>query len=122
LGEIGDDFMKETLLTAPTPEKVTLYSDFIRIFDETLESTKSKREVKNLGSKMRRIGLHMMILAPDSVAKAYIFWLALSASNNDPERSIDALGDLIMEMRKDLVGETACSRDDAIGIFLRDQI
>ena len=114
--------MEETLLEANVPEKVTLYLDFIKWFVETLEAARSRKSVKNLSSRMMRIGLGMMALAPDHVAKAYIFWLSLSSKNDDHGATVDAFGDLIMEMRKDLVGETTCSRDDAVGIFLRDQI
>jgi len=114
--------MKETLLEANVPEKVTLYLDFIKLVVETLEAARSRKRVKNLSSKIMRTGLGMMTLAPDHVAKAYIFWLGLSSKNDDSEATVDAFGDLIIEMRKDLVGETAYSRDDAVGIFLRDQV
>ncbi len=114
--------MENALLAAHVPEKVTLYLDFVKLFVETLETAKSRKDIKNLSSKMLRIGLGMMVLAPDPVTKAYTYWLALSMEKGDPEPTLDALGDLIMEMRKDLVGETTCSRDDAVGIFLRDQV
>ena len=112
----------EALLTAHTPEKITAYLDFINIFVKTIEATRSRKSVKDLGAKMMCVGLSLMVLAPDHVTKAYIFWLALSTEGNDPEAAIDALGDLVIEMRKDLIGDTTCSRDDAVGIFLRDQI
>ncbi len=114
--------MEETLLTSYAPEKITLYLDFIKMFSELLGDPKSKRKAEKLDSKMISTGLSVMILAPDSVAKAFIFWRAISAEGRDSEAIIDAFGDIIMEMRKDLIGETVCVRDDAVGMFLRDQI
>lgn len=114
--------MEGTLLTTYTSERTTLYLDFIDMFAKLLGKSKSKRDVEKLNAKMINIGLSMMVLAPDPVAKAFIFWKAISASNDTPEASVDAFGDLIIEMRKDLVGETVCVRDDAVGMFLRDQI
>lgn len=114
--------MKETLLTAHTPEKVAVYLNFIRLFAKILGNPRSKKETKDLGTKMIDLGMSLMVLAPDSVMRAYIFWSALSASNSsDAEAVLSGFGDLIMEMRKDLVGETVCTQDDVIGIFLRDQ-
>jgi hypothetical protein len=114
--------LEEALLTAHVPEKVTLYLDFIKMFVKVLENPGSKKATKEISTRMLNVGLSMMILAPDSVTKAYIFWKALSANKCDPEKAIDAFGDIIMEMRKDLIGETVCTRDDAVGVFLRDQI
>lgn len=113
--------MEETLLGTYVPEKTTLYLDFIDMFAKLLGKSKSKKDVEKLNAKMINIGLSMMVLAPDPVAKAFIFWKALSAEGGDPEALVNAFGDLIMEMRKDLVGETVCVRDDAVGMFLRDQ-
>lgn len=117
-----ETLVEGTLLTAHVPEKTTLYLDFIDMFAKLLGNPKSKRDVEKLGSKMITVGLSMMVLAPDHVARAFIFWKATSASNDNPEATIDAFGDLIIEMRKDLVGETVCVRDDAVGMFLRDQV
>jgi hypothetical protein len=115
--------MEETQLTAQTPEKITLYLDFIAMFTKILDAVKSKKDAKRLGAKMISIGLRMMVLAPDHVAKAYIYWKALSSEGGESEILIDAFGVVIIEMRKDLVGETTTlCPDDAIGVFLRDQI
>lgn len=114
--------MEETLLTVSPPEKITLYLDFIDMFTKILDAARSKKDAKRLGSKMVGIGLRMMVLAPDHVAKAYIYWKALASEGGESEPLIDAFGIVIMEMRKDLVGETSLCPDDAIGVFLRDQI
>jgi hypothetical protein len=71
---------------------------------------------------MISVGLRMMVLAPDHVVKAYIYWKALSSEGGESEPLLDAFGVVIMEMRKDLVGTTELRPDDAIGVFLRDQI
>lgn len=104
------------------PEKVKLYLDFIDMFSRILEAARSRKPPKNLDTKMISIGLRMMVLAPDHVAKAYIFWKALSSEGGDSEALINAFGNVIMEMRADLIGDTTCSRDDVIGVFLKDQL
>jgi hypothetical protein len=115
--------MEETQLTVQSPEKITLYLDFIDLFTKIVDAVRTKRETKKLGSKMISIGLRMMVLAPDHVAKAFIYWKALASEGGDSEALIDAFGKVIMEMRKDLIGETtSLSPDDAIGVFLRDQL
>lgn len=114
--------MNEALLSAYVPEKTALYLDFIDMFAKLLIDPKSKRDAGKLNLRMLSIGLSMMILAPDPVAKAFIFWKAIFANNDDPEASDGALVDLIMKMRVDLIGETVCVRDDAVGMFLRDQV
>ena len=114
--------MEGTLLTSHAPEKVTTYLDFIKMFAELINNPGSKKETKRLGTKMITVGLSILALAPDPVAKAFIFWKALSAEGGDPEVLVGAFGDVILEMRKDLVGETICSRGDIIGVFLRDQV
>jgi hypothetical protein len=111
-----------THISAHVPEKITLYLDFIDMIARILYNPKSKKDIEKRSLKMMNIGLGIMVLAPDPVTKAFIFWKAISASNDDPEAVISAFGDIIMEMRKDLIGETSCEPDDAIGLFLRDQI
>ena len=111
-------------LSFHTPEKVELYVDFISLFVKTVAARKtiSKKRVEMLGSKMMSIGLRIMVLAPDNVARAFIYWKALSSDETlPPEEIIDAFGGVIMAMREDFVGPTSCERDDIIGMFLRDQ-
>lgn len=114
--------MKEALLSAHVPEKVAAYLDFIDLFAKTLRAQKTKKEIEKIGTKMISLGLNLMVLAPDPVAKAFIFWKALCSEGGDSETMIDAFGKVILEMRKDLIGETTCTPDDAIGMFLRDQL
>jgi hypothetical protein len=115
--------MEKGLAIISAPEKVTLYLDFIDLFIKILDSVKTKKETKRLGAKMISIGLRMMVLAPDHVTKAYIYWKALSSEGGEAEALVDAFGIVIMEMRKDLVGETtSLCPDDAIGVFLKDQL
>jgi hypothetical protein len=115
--------MEETQLTVQSPEKVTLYLDFIEMFTKILDAAKSKKDTKRLGAKMISIGLRMMILAPDDVAEAYKYWKALASEGGKSETLIDAFGIVIIEMRKDLIeGTTSLSPDDAIGVFLKDQL
>ena len=111
-------------LSFHTPEKVELYVDFINLFVKSVAAKKamSKKRVELLGSEMMSISLRIKVLAPDNVAKAYIYWKALSSDDSSsPENIIDAFGSVIMAMRKDFVGLTVCERDDAVGMFLRDQ-
>lgn len=112
----------DEMLTANTSEKTALYLDFIDMFTKIMDAAKSKKDAKRLGTKMISIGLRMMVLAPDHVTKAYIYWKALSSEGGEAEALVDAFGVVIMEMRKDLVGETTLQPDDAIGVFLKDQL
>lgn len=113
--------MEEALLSTHTPEKVAVYMDFIDMFTKILRKQKTKREIEKTGTKMISLGLNMMVLAPDSVINAFIYWKALSSEGGDSNAMIDAFGNVVLEMRKDIVGDTKRTADDAIGMFLRDQ-
>jgi hypothetical protein len=112
--------MKEGLFVSNLPEKVAVYMDFIDMFTKILRKQKTKREIDKIGTKMMNIGLNMMILASESVLSAFIYWKALSSEGSDSNAMIEAFGNVVLEMRKDIVGDTKRTADDAIGMFLRD--
>lgn len=113
--------MEDALLSTHTPEKVAVYMEFIDMFTQILRKQKTKREIDKIGTKMMKLGLSLMILASESVLEAFIYWKALSSEGSNSNAMIDAFGNVVLEMRKDIVGDTKRTADDAIGMFLRDQ-
>ncbi|RPI56394.1 MAG: hypothetical protein EHM49_00490 [Deltaproteobacteria bacterium] len=112
-----------------SPEKIALYTDFIKMFNSTLSSRNSKKDLKELTTKMLDISLRMLVIAPDPVAKRYTFWKGITSNINqtpritavEEEKLLEALGNLLLEMRKDITGEgTVITSDDILGIFIKD--
>lgn len=112
--------MEEGLFVSNLPEKVAVYMDFLDLFTKIIRKQKTKKEIDKISTKMMSISLNMMILASESVLSAFIYWKALSSEGSDLEAMISAFGNVILEMRKDIVGDTKHTADDAIGMFLRD--
>ena len=100
-------------------EKLSIYLDFVDIFIKSTEAIKYKKNIKDLGSRSLKVGLGLMVVAPDSVVKKYTFWKLLAMEGTNMEKIVNAFGDVIIEMRKDLIGETKCNVEDALDIFLK---
>ncbi len=101
-------------------EKLRIYLDFIDIFIKTVEKTKRNKHIGDLGTRLLKTGLSLMVVAPDSVVKKYTLWRLLAMEGGDFEKIVNAFGDVIIEMRKDLIGETECNVEDALDIFLKE--
>lgn len=101
------------------PEKINIYLEFIDIFVKTVEKTKRNKNIGDLGTRLLKTGLSLMVVAPDSVVKKYILWRSFAMEGSNFEKTVAAFGDVVMEMRKDLVGKTECNRDDVLDVFLK---
>ena len=114
-----EELAMEEELVINTFEKVNIYLDFIEIFVDTMKATKERKNIKNLGTRLLKTGLSLVIVAPDTIVKKYIIWRTF-AMGGDTEKIMNAFADIIIEMRKDLIGKTECNIDDALDIFLQD--
>lgn len=100
-------------------EKLSIYLDFIEIFIKSTERAKRNKNIGELGTRLLKTGLGLMIVAPDSVVKQYTLWKALAMEGGNFEKIVSAFGAVIMEMRKDLIGETDRNVEDVLDIFLK---
>lgn len=108
-----------TELISNMPEKLSIYLDFIDIFIRTVEKTKRNRNIGDLGTKLLKTGLGLMVVAPDIVVEKYTLWRALAMEGGNFEKIVSAFGNVVLEMRKDLIGETDRNVEDVLDIFLK---
>lgn len=98
LSAVGDGVMSE---------KINTYSEFINLF---VDMAKSKNLNSNdsiaLARTMAKIGLRLFVAAPDKVVTAYSKWRTLAITNQNANDTVRAFSELLLEMRRDIVGET----------------
>jgi len=97
-------------------EKIETYLDIINIFTEIIKKGQKAR-VQMLGMRLAETGLRLAVLAPDIVYKQYLFWRTLAIDGSDNNKTVNAFGQLLLEMRKDL-GETKLEISDILDAFL----
>lgn len=101
-------------------ERIKLYEEFIDIFMNTLKlsTTHSVKEkaIKTLGARLQHVGLRMAIISSDIVLKNFLKWRAV-AQGGDGKSTVDAFGDLILEMRKEMIPTTSRTKEDIFDIL-----
>ena len=95
LSAIGDGVMSE---------KIKTYSEFINLFVDITKS--NPHDSKKLGRIMAKIGLRLFVTASDKVVAAYSKWRTLAITNKNANDTVRAFAELLLEMRRDIVGET----------------
>lgn len=106
-------------LQSGLPEKTKVYLEFVNIFVETMQRARQKKNINDLSTRLLKAGLNLMILAPDNVVKKYTIWRSFAMEGGDMEGTVKAFGDVIIEMRKDIIGQTECKIDDVLDVFLK---
>jgi hypothetical protein len=101
-------------------ERIKLYDEFVDVFMDTLKLTKvhtvKDKVIHALGIRIQSIGLRMAIISSDKVVKCFMVWRA-TASGGDPVPTVNVFSELVLEMRKELLGETSRTKDDIFDIL-----
>lgn len=100
-------------------KKLVIYLDFVEIFVDTVRLTREKKNIKALGTKLLKTSLNLMVVAPDSVVKKCALWKTYAMEGGDIEKTVKAFADVVIEMRKDIVGKTECDINDVLDTFLQ---
>ena len=98
LSAIGDGVMSE---------KIRTYNEFLDLFVDMAKS-KNLNSIDSieLGKTMAKIGLRLFVAAPDKVVTAYSKWRTLAIANKNANDTVRAFLELLLEMRRDIIGET----------------
>lgn len=97
--------------------KTELYFKFIGVVMDMIKAPQSQGKVKALGVKLQTIGLNMLVVASDDVVEKFIKWRALSMLDNPAETVMEAFGDVIFAIRRELNAETTRSASDVMEIL-----
>ena len=102
-------------------EKIKLYTGFIDMYVRELfllrmTKGKSDAEAKRLAKENIHLGFKLMILAPDFVVDSYLRYQAVRLGK-DPKASAYACGHFILDIRKDMVPETAVDIETVMDVF-----
>lgn len=96
-------------------ERIKLYQEFINVMTEAMQLTKQIKpnlKMQNaLGKKLQVLGLQMMVISTDSVATNYLRWRTVAMDGSNPRATFNSFANLVVSMRKELLGETEVNRD-----------
>jgi len=91
-------------------QKIAAYAGFLRDFTETAVLIVHDEEVKGKDADRRRILARNQILlyGSDDVIKAYDRWVKFADENQNhgSDEEVTLFGDLLLKIRKDIVGRT----------------
>jgi hypothetical protein len=94
-------------------EKVKLYGDVIQAHLDTLNMGKGSQSKQiALINRMQSIRIRMVVFAPDVVVKQFFTWIAIASVNSVPEETVKSFAQLMLEIRRDLVGDTSLGIED----------
>jgi len=100
--------------------KINLYNQFIEFMVDSMALTLKKQNptnIKKLGIRLQAIGLKMVLVSSDIVVKKFIEWRALAIAGTDPEGIFKAFSEVLIEIRKELQGETSRTVGDVLDIM-----
>jgi hypothetical protein len=98
-------------------EKLKAYNDLAHLFIDMAIGKPKPSAIQGMGKKLSQIGFQLFIAAPDSVVTAYLKWRTLAISNESAEQTMRAFSELLLEMRRDIVGETTYDIETALDMW-----
>ncbi len=102
-------------------ERIKLYQEFIGVILDSMrlgkQSVAKPKLVKQLGAKIQSIGLHMMVISSDKVVNGYLLWRATAMGEGNAEAVFKTFADLIVEMRRELIGLDGKTAGDVLDIL-----
>jgi hypothetical protein len=98
-------------------EKLKAYNGIAGLIIDISSGKPKPITVRAMGKKLSQIGFQLFIAAPDSVVTAYLKWRTLAISNESAEQTMRAFSELLLEMRRDIVGETTHDIETALDMW-----
>ena len=103
-------------------EKIKTYVAFCEIYSEIMglmryNKGKAQAEALKLSRKMTQIGFKMMVLAPDAVVHSFLKYQAIAGQGGDAMGTVTAYGQVILDIRKDMLPETAVDIETVMDVF-----
>ena len=103
-------------------EKIKTYVSFCEIYSEIMglmryNKGKAQAEALKLARKMTQIGFKLMVLAPDDVVHSFLKYQAIAGEGGDAITTVTAYGQVLLEIRKDMVPETTVDIETVMDVF-----
>ena len=94
-------------------EKIKTYMDLIEIYLSII-TMKGQKGIVRLSQNVARVGLRLMVLAPDKVVHAFLKYQAVAGAGTDAQATITSFGQIVLEIRKDMVSDTTVDIETVI--------
>jgi len=101
--------------------RIALYSEFMGFMLQSmgLKSGDSPKQRRKLGIKLQELGLRIVLIGSDVVVEKFLLWRALSkaGAESGAEAVFRSWADVVIEMRRELVGDTSRDSGDVLDIL-----
>jgi len=107
--------------------RIALYSEFISFMLESmsLKANDSEKRKRKLGIGLQDIGLRIVLIGSDTVVEKFLLWRTLTKAGGGAGAGVDSGADVIfkawagvvIEMRRELVGDTGRDAGDVLDIL-----
>jgi hypothetical protein len=105
-------------------KKYAAYSELVSLFYSVLQNVKKKEsgDPSAMMSNMLESKKNILMYGSDRVVKAFNKWLCSTTMNKSNYQQLDAFLDLMLEMRKDMVGnKTKVSKRDLLVNLIQNE-
>ena len=101
--------------------RIALYSEFMGFMLESmsLKANDSEKRRRKLGIKLQEIGLRIVLIGSDTVVEKFLLWRTLTKAGveSGAEAIFKAWAGVVIEMRRELVGDTLRGIGDVLDIL-----
>lgn len=100
-------------------QKRGAYSAFLTNFTETAIQIMHNQEIQGIEADRERMLARdkLLLFANDNVIKKYHEWVEYNdIKNHDIDKEVDIFGELLIEIRKDILGKSKLTKDDIINL------
>ena len=104
--------------------RIALYSEFMGFMLESmsLKANDSEKRRRKLGIKLQEIGLRIFLIGSDETVEKFLLWRALTKAGRAgdagaAEAIFKVWAEVVIEMRRELVGDTGRDAGDVLDIL-----